>query len=287
MQTVTDFEVYRRGQTEKVTIFVRDTKTGDLTDVVGTSNFSLIDIADDAEKVSQDFTSSGTGVVAHTGTGIYEYTLNTSIYNSEYLAAFRCVLDGEISNINKYVQSVPTKYFKYAAILRPHIDKSRKNVSDEIENMDREDFEPSSNLFYGYDDKHLIYYLERGVQVINAVPPYTILDLSSFPFSQYGAILQDAAVIAALEAQGIFAIDTDYDYSLGGNSFTIDHFSKINAFLGTLLQRFSDSVKPFKQMFRTKGGVLYQYMPGGIRTARTLNAMPTGFWSRVWSAFMT
>jgi hypothetical protein len=97
-------------------------------------------------------------------------------------------------------------------------------------------------------------------------------------------ILTDAAVIAALESQGIFAIDTDYNYSLGGNSLVIDHWGKISGLLGTLISRFDSNVIKFKQQFRSKGMVMFQWMPGGVRAARQLSAMPSGFWSRMLSS---
>ena len=150
--------------------------------------------------------------------------------------------------------------------------------------MDRQDFEPAVNFFFGYDDKHLIYYLERGAQFINLIPPYTALNPITFPWAQYGMILTDSAVIAALESQGIFAIDTDYSYSLGGNSLVIDHWAKISGLLNTLITRFDKNVVRFKQQFRSKGMVMFQWMPGGVRAARQLSAMPSGFWSRMLSS---
>lgn len=283
-QTITDFDVLRTNQTEYLTIFVRDPKTEELVDVAGTSTFNLINTSDDSNEYTTTFTRDGGTGVVHAGTGIYQYLFNASTFNAEYLASFRCVLAGEVTINNIFVKSEPSATFAKAAALRVQVDKARKSVSDEIANMDRATNEPSTQLFYGYDDKHLIYYLERGVQIINAAPPYTGLTVATFPWSQYGVLLTDAAVIAALESQGIFAIDTDYSYSLGGNSLVIDHFTKINAMLGTMLARFDTMLKAFKQQYRAKGTVVFQWMPGGVRAARQLSAMPSGFWSRMLSS---
>jgi hypothetical protein len=279
-QSVTDFEVLMSGQTEPVAAYVRDPRTEDLSDVVGTSNFALINTDDDSTEVSQNFTSSGGGSINHPSTGIYEYRINTSVFTGEYIARFRCVLDGGAIYINQFVKSVSARHFKYAAALRAQVDKARKSVSDAIENMDRTGAEPEVNFFYGYGDKHLIFYLERGLQLINCVPPYTSLGIDDFPFDQYGTILIDAATIAALESQGIFAIDTDYSYALGGNSFVIDHFTKLSSMLSTMLARFDKTLLSFKQIFRSPGTVSYQWFPGFAR-GRWLNAMPSGFWSRM------
>lgn len=283
-QSFTDFDVLRAGVTENIVIFVRDPKTEELVDVNGTSTFNLIDIADDTVKVTGTFGPDGGANISHLATGTYAYSLDTSTYEDEYLAAFSCTLAGEVINQNVFVKTAPSKVFARAAALRVQVDKARKSISDDIENMDRADNDPAVRFFFGYDDKHLIYYLERGVQYVNLVPPYTALNVITFPWSQYGSVLTDGAVIAALESQGIFAIDTDYNYSLGANSLVIDHFGKISQLLGTLLTRFDANLKMFKQQYRSKGTITFQWMPGGVRAARQLSAMPSGFWSRMLSS---
>ena len=283
-QSFTDFDVLRSGVTENLTVFVRDPKTEALVDVAGSSTFNLINIDNDTAVHTTTFTTDGGVDITHPSTGVYQFSLDTSTYDQEYLAAFSCTLAGEVINQNIYVKSVPSSLFARAAALRVQVDKARKSVTDEIDNMDRTNYEPSVQFFFGYDDKHLIFYLERGAQYVNLVPPYTALTPITFPWAQYGSILVDGAVIAALESQGIFAIDTDYNYSLGGNSLVIDHFGKISSLLGTLLSRFDSNLKMFKQQYRSKGTITFQWMPGGVRAARQLSAMPSGFWSRMLSS---
>jgi len=286
-QSITDFDVFRTGQTEYLTVFIKDPNTGMLVDVYGTSTFTLIDISNDSTVVTATFGASGGTSIEHPATGVYQYEFNASTYPGEYLAAFRCVLQGEVINQNIFIKSEPAALFARAAALRVQIDKARKSINDTIDNMDTTSNEPSVRLFYGYDDKHLIYYIERGIQFINAVPPYTALSPMSFPWGQYGMVATDAAVIAALESQGIFAIDTDYNYSLGGNSLVIDHFGKISQYLSTVTTRFDAYLMKFKQQYRSKGIVMFQWMPGGVRAARQLSAMPSGFWSRMLSSSFT
>jgi len=283
-QSFTDFDVLRRGVTENLVIYVRDPSTEELVDVAGTSTFNLIDVADDKVKVTGTFERAGGAAITRLGTGIYAYSMDTATYDQEYLAAFSCTLSNGVINQNIFVKNAPSALFARAASLRVQVDKARKSVSDEIENMDQADNDPPIRFFFGYDDKHLIYYLDRGAQYINLVPPYTNLNPLTFPWNQYGSVLVDGAVIAALESQGIFAIDTDYSYSLGGNSLVIDHFGKISQLLGTLLTRFDANLKMFKQQYRSKGTITFQWMPGGVRAARQLSAMPSGFWSRMLSS---
>jgi len=284
MNSFTDFDIFISGQSSYLTVFIKDPGSEDLVDVYAPSTFSLIDISDDSTKVTTTFSASGSTVVGHPGIGVYQYLLNTNTYSNQYLAIFRCALEGETINQNIFIKSEPAKVFARAAELRIQVDKARKSVSDSIENMDRATNEPAINFFFGYSDAHLIYYLERGVQILNAIPPYTNLAVETFPWDQYGSLLVDAATIAALESQGIFAIDTDYNYSLGGNSLVIDHFTKINSFLSSLLTRFDKAARSFKQQYRSKGMVIFQWTPGGVRSARMLRSLPSEFWSRLFSS---
>lgn len=288
MQTVTNFEILRKNQVEPITIFVKDPKNEDLVDVVGTTNtFTMIKISDDSTITSGTFDANGSVVapiISHPSTGVYQFTLDAATYIDEYLLSFKCVLPGEMLTENMFVKSVSAKHFKYAAILRSQVDKARKAVSDFIENMDTTTADPAVQLFYGFSDSHLIFYLERGLQILNAISPYTNFSIDSFPFENSGSMLIDAATIAALEAQAIFSIDTDYNYSLGGNSLVIEHHGKLSATIDGILRRFDKAALTWKQQFRHAGTILFQWSPGGARTARTLSSFPSGLYSRMLSS---
>lgn len=282
-QSVTDFDIVLNNQTELLTLYVRDPRTEELVDVDSTSSFSLIDISNDSAQDSGTFDADGSAKIAHPSTGIYQYSFNAETYANEYILAARCTLESEVINQNIFVKSVPARNFAYAAQLRLQVDKARKSVSDGIENMDRVGNDPAVQLFFGYDDKHLLFYLERGTHYLNAIPPYTAMTVDVFP-TQFLTILIDGATIAALESQGIFAIDTDFNYSLGGNSLVIDHFTKLSTMVRQILDRFQKTAVSWKQRYRSKGLIIFQWMPGGVRAARMLNAMPPGFWSRMLSS---
>lgn len=284
MPSSVDFEIVHKGQTEPISIYVRNTLTQDLEDVAGTSSFRLINISDDSTEDSGNFSVSGSAKITRVSTGIYQYSFDASTYPNEYILAFRLTMANEVVSQDVFIKPVAAKYYAYAAQLSLQVDKSRKSISDDIENMDQSDFTPSTRFFFGYDTKHYCFYLDRGVQFLNAIPPYTQLTVEYFPFSQYGTILIDAATIAALESQGIFSIDTDFNYALGGNSLVIDHWGKISGFLSHLLARFQKTAISWKQLYRAPGTVVYQYFPGGLRSQRVLNSMPAGFWSRLLSA---
>jgi hypothetical protein len=280
--SITDYNIFRKGEIGQITIFVRDPHNNQLADVYATSKFELVNVADDAILLSENFPPEGGTYVKRQAKGVYQVTINTNTYTSEYLVALSCILPGEVVGYNTLFKAVSAKHFKYAAILRSFVDKSQKSITDYIENMDREEEAPLK-IYYGYPDAFLIYALERGLQLINAVPPYTGLTIDQFPFNSNGAILIDAATIAALEAQGILAIDTDYEYSLGGNSMVIEHFTKLSSMVSSLLERYKSEVLPFKNQFLTKGLLLHQFLPGGVRDMRYLSALPSGFWSRMLS----
>ena len=285
MLSNTDWEIITRGQTEAIDIYVKDPRTQELTDVANESLFYLIDImGSDDTVLTLTFGPSGSPEIQHLSTGTYRYNFDSSVYTREYIADFKCSLESQSIHTRFFVKSASARCYKYAAHLRAQVDKARKTVSDEVENMDRVGpNQPSMQFFFGYDDKHLILYLERGLQFINAIPPFTALTLDTFPFRQYGGVLIDAGTIAALEAQGIFAIDTDFSYAYGGNSFVIEHFGKLNTALSTLTARFDTMLVKFKAQYRSKGLVMFQFMPGGVRAQRQLNAMPSGWWSRMLS----
>jgi hypothetical protein len=279
-----DFEIVHKNQTEPIIFYVRNTLTKDLEDVSGLSSWRLIDIANDTQVHTGTFIASGSVEITRLNTGIYQYQFNAAQHTGEYIFSLRLTMTNEVVGQDIFIKSHSSKAFAYAAQLREQVDKARKSVSDDIENEDQPDFTPSVSLLYGYQSKNLIFYLERGCQLLNVIPPYTGWEIDTYPFRYYGSVLIDAATIAALEAQGVFAIDTDFNYSLGGNQLVISHFEKLSSHLNYLLARFQKEAVAFKQLYRTKGGILFQFLPGGIRSARMLNSFPGGFWSRMLSS---
>jgi hypothetical protein len=288
VQSVTDFEIVVANQTEPIDIMVTDTITEEHINVVSNrdSSFRLVNIADDSLEDSGTFRAAGSAAMVRVDTGIYQYSFDASTYDGNYVLFVTCALENGTVRNNMYVKSASARQFAYASQLRLQVDKARKSVRDEIANMDRSaaNFDPAIQFFYGYGDKHMLFYLERGVQYLNAISPYTGLTVDTFPFSQYGSILIDAATIAALESQAIFAIDTDFSYSLGGNSLVIDHFTKLSSMVSAILGRFTKTAISWKQQYRSQGLVMFQWMPGGVRAARQLNSMPSGWWSRMLSS---
>lgn len=201
--------------------------------------------------------------------GVYSFKFDAvTNMQPEYIAFFDLRIPANVDPLMtkyKLIRVIPLAYYRIMPFLRNQIDKSFKSVSD--------------MLNYGYKDFHLVAYLDLGITMINAIPPYTSFTVGTFPFGIYGKMLIDAATITALESQGLFSIDTDFDYSLGGNALVIDHYSRISGFLSELITRFNTSLKSFKQQFRSKGSTMAQ-MPFQYGWGRFMSVVPSGFWNR-------
>lgn len=274
------------GQTFLVTCMVRDPSTGDLIDVSDSadSTFTLIDVINNSTVYTETFDDSGGTLVTHPSTGVYQFSFDSSTYTSEYIVEFRCQLTSDVFSYKFFVKSIASKYYKYVAMLRQQIDKSNKTLFDDLENMDKPTFQPAVTFLYGYEDKNMVYYLDKGMTMLNAIPPYTALTMELFP-DNFGSVLIDAATIAALEAQAILSIDIDYNYSLGGQSLVVEHHGKLNAQVAQLLGRFDKAAIAFKRLYTGRGTVLYQWSPAGMRSSRVYNSMPVGMWSRLLSTW--
>jgi len=127
----------------------------------------------------------------------------------------------------------------------------------------------------GYTDAQLMGYLSLAVTEINAYQPITSLTLDSFPTQQFMMILIWTAVLIALLSQGLFAIDTDIDYSDRGASFRNDHTSKIQSFIQMVTSRLEARMTQFKLQYAPIGVVKIEPSVS-FRLATVLNAAPSG-----------
>jgi len=103
---------------------------------------------------------------------------------------------GDMSTVAQTARIVTTRTLTLLPGFRKLIDKSVKLVDDE-------------DCFLGYTDAQLVQYLEEGLTLINAYQPYpTFCTLDHFPL-EYLHVLQEAALVAGVTSQTLFAIDTD------------------------------------------------------------------------------
>ncbi len=170
---------------------------------------------------------------------------------------------GDMSTVAQTARIVTTRTLTLLPGFRKLIDKSVKLVDDE-------------DCFLGYTDAQLVQYLEEGLTLINAYQPYpTFCTLDHFP-QEFLHVLQEAALVAGVTSQTLFAIDTDIPgYSDQGNSFVIDHGTKLAAFLNTISGRL-DRIIPQMKLHFVRTGSLHIQAGTNFRLAQLLQASPNG-----------
>lgn len=195
-------------------------------------------------------------------------TANTTANVGDLLFNWQIVgaAGSEAVNIIQVAKVVSAQTLSYLPMFRLMIDKAAKIVDDEAANP----------MLVGYTDSQLIMWLELGLSAINASQPYGGWGgIDSFPVG-YRQILIDAALVAGLTSQSIFAIDTDIDaYNDQGNAFSIQHHPKLMGMLQFLAAKLDKTVPAFKLHFVNSGSV-YVQMGTNFRLNTLLQSAPAG-----------
>lgn len=126
----------------------------------------------------------------------------------------------------------------------------------------------------GFTDAQLMQYLYLAVSELNALQPVTNLTIDSFPTNNLQILLY-SALLLGLISQGLYAVDTDINYSDRGASFQIDHSSKLQSYANMIASRLQATVTQFKLQYASVGTVKYEAMYG-MRTQALLDASPAG-----------
>lgn len=153
---------------------------------------------------------------------------------------------------------------------RQQLDKGIKDVS-----VDPADFCP-----LGYTEGMLLEYLRGGMYLINAYQPYpTFCDLAHFTHGRAACFKQtlfDAGMIVAVNAQTLFAIDSDLEsWSDQGNSWVLNHTPKLAAFNAALSQRLDKIIPQMKLHFVNSGSVKTEVGPS-FRLNTLVQMSPNG-----------
>jgi hypothetical protein len=150
------------------------------------------------------------------------------------------------------VENVSAPILDMVGSFRNQVDKTRKPI----------DIDPTTFCPLGYTDGWLLEYLRGGMQMINAYQPYpTWCTLETFP-SCFLQTLYDAGMIVAINAQTLFAIDSDVEqWSDQGNAFVINHYPKLTAFNQALAQRLDKIIPQMKLHFVDSGSVKVESGP--------------------------
>jgi len=173
------------------------------------------------------------------------------------------VSGGKITHTAQKVKVISVKTASYLPEFRHLLDKSKKLVNT------------SNDCFLGYTDAQMLYYLEGGLQSINAYQPSLTFTMENFPLT-YKQILLDAGLITGAMSQQLFAIDTDIpNYSDQGTSFVITHQAQLASFLNQVTQRL-DKLIPMMKLQLIGPGSLHTQMGPNFRLQTLVEASPSG-----------
>jgi hypothetical protein len=167
--------------------------------------------------------------------------------------------DGDITV--QMVMSVDLKLKMMMELLRSMLDKSLK---------DRE-------KSWGYTDIDLLMYLISAVGEFNAMPPLTGFSVVNVP-DVFRQLIVNLAMLYGIQAQMMYAIDTDVSYNDQGLSLNIEHFSKLSGMYGTLASRIMDECRKAKtvMVFSMIKSVM-AFNPERARTYMFTNLITPGF----------
>jgi len=166
------------------------------------------------------------------------------------------------TSVLQVVKIASPRAFSILPYFRLELDKALKQVGQDLART-------------GYTDAQLMGYLMLAVTEINAFQPITNLTLDSFPIRDFMMILIWTALIIALISQGLFAIDTDINYSDRGASFNMEHSGKISGYVNMISSRLQSMLQGFKLQYAGVGTVKIELGPS-FRLASILNASPSG-----------
>jgi len=213
------------GSTERITIETRD-KDGVL---ANPSELSL-QVLDFCDQVIVNITTiSG---IANPQSGIFYYDL-TSNRAGDFLVIWssRFIGEEQVKTI-KNVRFVTPAMFRMIPEVLAYIDKSRKCADRTI-------------AFTAMD---VAIYIENALRDFNATTPSTDIKLENINHI-YKEVLVQGSIIQAIIAQGLLAVDQDFQYNDNGIALTIDHNSKLIGWYQQLLQGYVAKKHQYKPNF--------------------------------------
>ena len=172
--------------------------------------------------------------------------------------SWRDLAGGEMFYSTQHLYVINLHIINLFPNLRNQIDKAQKDLG-----------------IFGFTEANMYFYLKGGLSEINRFPPSTGLTFNTFPLATYSQLLIDISTFISLQSQGMCAIDTDSNYSMQGNNFVVDHWSKISSFMSFLHARINEQLKQFKLMYLPGMSVGIERGPG-FRSTQLWNASPPG-----------
>ena len=195
-----------------------------------------------------------------------DFTQTTNTGECSFIWKYRDISGGEAMYATQYLNVAPIQLINLIPNLKNQIDKSQKD----------------SNTIFGLTDSNLFYYLKGGLSEINRVSPTTSFTFSSYPYQSYSQLLIDVSTITYMMSTGMLACDSDSSYTLQGNSFVVDHVSKLNSLMTTMFANVNAAVRVFKLNYagsatkvergaNWRGGILFNSSQNGINFGNFLS----------------
>ena len=159
-----------------------------------------------------------------------------SLRSGDALVIWQYRFAGEEPNtIVRNLRFVDPVVFHLIGEVRLYIDKARK----------------ASNKTIAFNPADVAEYVENSLRDFNVTSPSTDIRLELFNGSLriYKGIIIMGAVIQACIAQGLLAVDQDFQYNDNGISLSIDHSAKLQSWYNVLLQQYVAQKKQAKINF--------------------------------------
>jgi hypothetical protein len=167
--------------------------------------------------------------------GIFYFDFQSN-RDGDFLAIWTYRFEGEEpQTVVKNVRWVNPAMFRMIPEVRLYIDKSRK----------------ASNRTIAFNAPDVCEYIANSVREFNAQSPTTDIKLESFDgvFNIYKSVIIEGAIIQALVAQGLLAVDQDFQYNDNGISLAIDHSAKLQSWYTTILNQYIAKKSLYKKNF--------------------------------------
>lgn len=215
-----------------------------------------------SENLVVDGIDSGTGETANAGPQLFNWHLRQTDTTEDF---YRTQL----------VEVVSPRTLAMLPRFRLQLDKSLKVI------------DPAQWCTLGYSDAQLMVYLQMGLARINAAQPYVgWSSIDDFPLESYFEILIRSSLLAALDSQYLFAVDTDVPaFSDQGHSFVITHAAQLKSMRDSLATELARDIREFKLHFVRSGSIGAEFRLGWS-FYQTLTTAPPGSLFRNTIAYM-
>lgn len=243
------------GSTERIYLEIRDHNG-----ILANPTEVRVQVLDPSDGVVFDYTAPSPQIGNPQG-GIF-YTDVLSTIPGDYLVIWTTRFpDEEPVKTIKNIRYVSTAMFRMIPDVRLYIDKARK----------------ASDKTIAFNPVDVALYIQNSVRDFNVQPPSSSLMLENFP-EEYKEILILGAVIQSLIAQGLLAVDQDFQYNDNGISLNIDHSTKLMGWFGQLMAIYTTKKRLTKMNFFT--GSVYARTIVGQAFANATSKVPAGSLTR-------